>query len=118
MNFLMTSAPLAMHMHGHSQESANLGMQWHVIAMYAPSFFTGKLILRFGATRISALGIILTAISAVIGFFGEGVYYFWANGGGVSFIWRYFKYIWLANGALGILCAIDSCCDHFSCYKI
>lgn len=78
MNFLMTSAPLAMHMHGHSQEAANLGMQWHVIAMYAPSFFTGKLIARFGATRISALGIILTAISAVIGFFGEGVYHFWA----------------------------------------
>jgi len=78
MNFLMTSAPLAMHMHGHSQDAANLGMQWHVMAMYAPSFFTGKLISRFSATGISALGIILTAISAVIGFFGEGVYYFWA----------------------------------------
>jgi MFS family permease len=77
MNFLMTSAPLAMHMHGHSQESANLGMQWHVIAMYAPSFFTGKLITRFGATKISALGLILTALSAVIGFVGEGVYHFW-----------------------------------------
>ncbi|WP_338364144.1 MFS transporter [uncultured Pseudoalteromonas sp.] len=77
MNFLMTSAPLAMHMHGHSQESANLGMQWHVIAMYAPSFFTGKLIARFGAARISVFGIILTAISAVIGFLGEGVYHFY-----------------------------------------
>ena len=78
MNFLMTSAPLAMHMHGHSQESANLGMQWHVIAMYAPSFFTGKLIARFGAARISVFGIILTAISAAIGFLGEGVYHFYA----------------------------------------
>ncbi|WP_372882166.1 MFS transporter [Psychromonas sp.] len=77
MNFLMTSAPLAMHMHGHSQEAANLGMQWHVIAMYAPSFFTGKLIAHFGATRISALGLILTGISAVIGFVGEDVYHFW-----------------------------------------
>jgi len=77
MNFLMTSAPLAMHMHGHSQESANLGIQWHVIAMYAPSFFTGKLITRFGAIRISALGLMLTAISAVIGFAGEEVVHFW-----------------------------------------
>ncbi|WP_299664670.1 MFS transporter [uncultured Psychromonas sp.] len=77
MNFLMTSAPLAMHMHGHSQESANIGMQWHVIAMYAPSFFTGKLINRFGAVQISALGLILSAISAVIGFVGEDVYHFW-----------------------------------------
>ncbi|BBI68255.1 hypothetical protein PKHYL_24460 [Psychrobacter sp. KH172YL61] len=73
MNFLMTAAPLAMHMHGHSQESANLGIQWHVIAMYAPSFFTGKLIARFGATRISALGILLTSLSAAIGLMGEDI---------------------------------------------
>lgn len=77
MNFLMTSAPLAMHMHGHSQESANLGMQWHVIAMYLPSFFTGKLITRFGATRISIIGLILSGVSAVIGFVGEDVSHFW-----------------------------------------
>ncbi|WP_413701629.1 MFS transporter [Psychromonas sp. KJ10-10] len=77
MNFLMTSAPLAMHMHGHSQESANLGMQWHVIAMYLPSFFTGKLITRFGATRISIIGLSLSGISAVIGFVGEDVSHFW-----------------------------------------
>ncbi|WP_165313569.1 MFS transporter [Vibrio ziniensis] len=77
MNFLMTSAPLAMHMHGHSHESSNLGIQWHVIAMYAPSFFTGKLIARFGAVRISAIGIILTGLSAAVGLFGEDVYHFW-----------------------------------------
>jgi len=76
MNFLMTAAPLAMHMHGHSQESSNLGIQWHVIAMYAPSFFTGKLISRFGATKISALGILLTGLSAVIGLIGEDVLHF------------------------------------------
>lgn len=78
MNFLMTAAPLAMHMHGHSQESSNLGIQWHVIAMYAPSFFTGKLIIRFGAARVSTLGIILTGISAAIGLGGEDVYHFWS----------------------------------------
>ncbi len=78
MNFLMTAAPLAMHMHGHSQESSNLGIQWHVVAMYAPSFFTGKLISRFGATKISALGILLTGLSAVIGLIGEDVLHFWS----------------------------------------
>jgi len=36
MNFLMTAAPLAMQMCGHSQESSNLGLQWHVISMYQP----------------------------------------------------------------------------------
>ncbi len=44
MNFLMTAAPLAMRMCGLSQTTANLGIQWHVIAMFAPSFFTGRLI--------------------------------------------------------------------------
>ncbi|MCZ4373337.1 MFS transporter [Vibrio diazotrophicus] len=77
MNFLMTAAPLAMHMHGHSHESSNLGIQWHVIAMYAPSFFTGKLIARFGAVRISAIGIVLTGISAAVGLLGVDVNYFW-----------------------------------------
>lgn len=78
MNFLMTSAPLAMYMHGHSQESSNLGIQWHVVAMYAPSFFTGKLITFMGAIRTTILGILITALSIVIGLFGTDVYHFWA----------------------------------------
>jgi len=77
MNFLMTSAPLAMHMHGHSQEAANTGIQWHVIAMYAPSFFTGKLITRFGANTIAMVGIGITALSALIGFTGSNIYHFY-----------------------------------------
>lgn len=77
MNFLMTAAPLAMQMCGHSQESANLGLQWHVIAMYAPSFFTGRLISRFGAGRVVAFGLILTALSAIIGLTGMAVTQFW-----------------------------------------
>lgn len=77
MNFLMTAAPLAMHLHGHSQASANLGLQWHVIAMYAPSFFTGQLVARFGAPRVTAAGLILTALSALIGLSGTGIPEFW-----------------------------------------
>lgn len=77
MNFLMTAAPLAMHMHGHSQESANMGLQWHVIAMYAPSFFTGHLITRFGAGRIATVGLLLTGLSAAVGLGGPDVLHFW-----------------------------------------
>lgn len=79
MNFLMTAAPLAMHMCGHSQESSNLGLQWHVIAMYAPSFFTGSLINRFGAGRIATVGLILTGLSAAVGLAGIDVAHFWAS---------------------------------------
>lgn len=79
MNFLMTAAPLAMHMSGHSQADSNLGLQWHVIAMYAPSFFTGSLITRFGAGRIASLGLILTGLSAVVGLAGIDVAHFWGS---------------------------------------
>jgi predicted MFS family arabinose efflux permease len=77
MNFLMTSAPLAMRMCGLSQESSNLGVQWHVIAMYAPSFFTGRLISRFGAPRVVTAGMVLTALSAAVGLLGREVAHFW-----------------------------------------
>lgn len=77
MNFLMTAAPLAMILCGHSQDNANLGVQWHVIAMYAPSFVTGRLISRFGAGRIVAAGLSLTGLSIAIGLAGLDVANFW-----------------------------------------
>ena len=79
MNFVMTAAPLAMHLCGHSQRDANLGLQWHVIAMYAPSFFTGRLISRCGAGRIAASGLLLIGLSAVVGLGGVDVPHFWAS---------------------------------------
>ncbi|WP_333822672.1 MFS transporter [Pinisolibacter sp.] len=79
MNFLMTAAPLAMRMCGLSLEDSNLGLQWHIIAMYAPGFFTGTLISRFGAPRIVAVGLALIALSAVIGLLGVDVAHFWAT---------------------------------------
>jgi MFS family permease len=77
MNFLMTAAPLAMKLCGHSQESSNLGLQWHVIAMYAPSFFTGRLITRYGAGAVVAAGLVLTGLSAAVGLTGIDVAHFW-----------------------------------------
>lgn len=77
MNFLMTSAPLAMRMCGLSQDSANTGLQWHIIAMYAPGFVTGRLITRFGASRVVAVGLALIAVSAGPGLMGIDVVHFW-----------------------------------------
>lgn len=77
MNFLMTAAPLAMQMCGHSQESSNLGLQWHVIAMYAPSFFTGRLISRFGANKVVITGLVLTGLSIIVGLLGVDIAHFW-----------------------------------------
>ncbi|HBV6413734.1 TPA: MFS transporter [Klebsiella variicola] len=79
MNFLMTAAPLSMHMHGFSQQAANLGIQWHVMAMYGPGFFTGRLIQRFGAVRMAAAGLLITAASVAVGLSGLGVYHYWLS---------------------------------------
>ena len=79
MNMLMTSAPLAMVGCGHSVTDATLGIQWHVLAMYAPSFFTGSLIARFGIERITGIGLGLIALAAVAGISGVTVAHFWTG---------------------------------------
>ncbi len=70
MNLVMTSAPLAMRLCGLSLGTSNLALQWHIVAMYGPSFFTGSLIARFGAPRIVAVGLTLLAAAAVTGMSG------------------------------------------------
>lgn len=79
MNLSMTSAPLAMRMCGHALSDANWGIQWHVVAMFLPSFWTGALIQRFGAGRIVATGLGLTAAAAVVGLMGITVWHFWIS---------------------------------------
>jgi MFS family permease len=79
MNLVMTSAPLAMKMCGLSLSDSNFAIQWHIIAMYGPSFFTGSLIARFGAPRIVALGLLLEALAAMIGLSGLTTLHFWAT---------------------------------------
>jgi len=77
MNLVMTSAPLAMKLCGLPLTASNTGLQWHVIAMYGPSFFTGRLITRFGAPAIVVIGLLLTAASAGVGLTGVDVPHFW-----------------------------------------
>jgi MFS family permease len=79
MNLVMTSAPLAMKMCGLSLSDSNFGIQWHIVAMYGPSFFTGALIARFGAPRIVAAGLLLEAGAATIGLSGITAMHFWTT---------------------------------------
>src|SRR6266571_5765829 len=79
MNLVMTSAPLAMKMCGLSLSDSNFGIQWHIVAMYGPSFFTGALIARFGAPKIVAAGLLLEAGAATIGLSGITAMHFWAT---------------------------------------
>ena len=77
MAFLMTAAPMAMVGCGHSVGDAALGIQWHVLAMYGPSFFTGRLIARFGKRRITALGLVLIAAAGGLALLGLDLFHFW-----------------------------------------
>lgn len=77
MNFMMTSAPLAMELHGIPRSHSNYGIEMHIVGMYAPSFFTGRLISRFGQARIIVLGLLLIALAALIGMHGMSVQHFW-----------------------------------------
>jgi MFS family permease len=79
MNLVMTSAPLAMKICGLSVSDSNFGIQWHIVAMYGPSFFTGSLIARFGAPKVVAAGLILEAAAATIGLSGITALHFWAT---------------------------------------
>ncbi|MEO0636302.1 MAG: MFS transporter [Pseudomonadota bacterium] len=77
MSFVMTAAPLAMIACGFSVASAAMGIQWHVIAMFAPSFFTGHLMTRFGKERVVAAGLLILVVCAIVALSGIQLWQFW-----------------------------------------
>jgi len=77
MSFVMTAAPVAMVGCGHSVGDAASGIRWHILAMFGPSFFTGRLIARFGKELVTAAGLGLIALSAIIGLSGIDIAHFW-----------------------------------------
>jgi MFS family permease len=79
MTFMMTAAPLAMIGCGHPVGAAALGIQWHILAMFGPSFFTGRLISRYGKARVTATGLLLIALSAIVGLSGITIAHFWIS---------------------------------------
>jgi MFS family permease len=76
MNLLMAATPLAMKVCGLPFSDAALVLQWHVIGMFAPGFFTGSLIKKFGTYQIMILGIVLNFVCILIALSGVEVYQF------------------------------------------
>jgi len=79
MSFMMTAAPLAMLNFGHTMRESTLGIQWHILAMFGPSFFTGHLIKRFGKITITATGMVLLASASICALSGLTVAHFWLS---------------------------------------
>ncbi|MDQ2065562.1 MFS transporter [Xinfangfangia sp. CPCC 101601] len=76
MNLVMTSSPLAVVGCGFAVSDASNIVTAHVLAMYAPSFFTGHLIARFGAERIIALGLMILAGAGAVAISGVELTHF------------------------------------------
>ena len=70
MNLVMTSTPLAVVGCGYTKGNAADVVSSHVLAMFAPSFFTGHLIARFGAERIVALGLLILGAAGAVALSG------------------------------------------------
>lgn len=78
MNLLMTATPLAMDTYDHPFESTALVIQWHVVGMFAPSFFTGHLIRYFGVLTVMATGALLLLGCVMVNLSGVALEHFWS----------------------------------------
>lgn len=76
MGMSMTVTPIAMHSVGHSSDSSATVIQWHVLGMFLPSFFTGMLIQKFGIYRIIISGLAILSLYIVIAVMGTGFVHF------------------------------------------
>lgn len=79
MILLMTVTPLDMVMRAHSFDDAAFVIQWHVLAMFAPSFFSGHLIRRFGALTVITWGAVTMLACIGIAVLGVSVFHFWLS---------------------------------------
>ena len=77
MNFLMTSTPIAMQVCGHPYSDATFVISSHVVAMFAPSFFTGPIIKRVGPLPVMFAGALLNFAAIAIALSGISVAQFW-----------------------------------------
>ncbi|MEE4251296.1 MAG: MFS transporter [Alcanivoracaceae bacterium] len=78
MALVMTATPLSMRAAGFERSQMALVMQWHVLGMFAPSFVTGSLIVRFGVSRIILTGCAMLASSALIASQGSSLMHFFS----------------------------------------
>ena len=76
MNLLMAATPLAMQVCGMPFSDAALVLEWHVIGMFAPGFFTGHLIKRFGVLPVMGAGVLLNALCIAIALSGQELHQF------------------------------------------
>lgn len=78
MSLLMTATPLAMFGAQHHFNSTAFVIEWHILGMYGPGFFTGSLIKRFGVISIIVVGLLLEVTATMVALSGQTVWAFWS----------------------------------------
>ncbi len=78
MTLVMTATPLSMQHHHHPFSDTSFVIQWHIFAMFAPSFFTGHLINRFGVIPLMITGALLDLGCVVLNLLGTSLWHFWS----------------------------------------
>ncbi len=76
MNLLMAATPIAMAQCAHPFDRAALVLEWHVLGMFVPSFFTGSLIRRVGVLPVMAAGVVLNAVCIAVALSGVELMHF------------------------------------------
>lgn len=79
MILVMTATPIAMHHHAHDFRNTASIIQWHVLGMFLPSFFTGRLIARFGEISVIQTGCVLLMACVVVAQIGTDYGFFWIS---------------------------------------
>jgi MFS family permease len=79
MALVMTATPLAMARHGHDFADTALVIQWHILGMFAPSFFSGYLIDRFGVLNIITAGVGAMVAAVLVSITGTQLVQYWAT---------------------------------------
>ncbi len=98
MNLLMVATPLAMQVCGYSFNDTAWVIEWHVIAMFAPGFVTGRLNDRFGVRPMMFAGGALMGVAAIINMTGISLWHFWTALLLLGLGWN-----WLFTGATTLL---------------
>lgn len=79
MSLVMTATPLVMKHNLHALDDTAFVIQWHILGMFAPSFFTGSLIKRFGVLNILLAGVVLAYLAVTSNLMGTSIWHFWVG---------------------------------------
>ena len=106
MSFIMTATPVSMHvMDGHSLHDTGVVIQWHIVGMFLPSLFVGKIIRKFGHRTIMVAGIVALIVCIIIGQISQTFAGYWFSLVMLGVGWNF---LFVSGTALLITCYKES----------